>query len=335
MYQTILKLSYISILSVFLLMGFVLPVRAEISNFGVHILHPDELPQAKTFLSDDATEEDWHYVTVPLGLNDIKNIKEWRTFFEHAKELKIIPIIRLASRFDTESGTWKIPTRKDIVDLFAFLREFKWPTDERYVIIFNEVNHAPEWGGELDPAGYAALLQFAADWAHSEGKDYQVLPAAMDLAAPNGGTTMEAFTYLQSMYRANPEVFESIDYWNSHSYPNPEFSSAPTRDAQNSLRGFLHELAWLKDRTGRDFEVFITETGWIHTPLTSRWLSSYYLYALQHVWSDPQVKGVTPFLLKGDPGPFAAFGFIDRNNRPTPQYNAVKQALKEFRESLE
>ena len=70
----------------------------------------------------------------------------------------------------------------------------------------------------------------------------------------------------------------------------------------------------------------------MNTPYTSRWLTQYYLYALQHVWSHPQVKGVTPFLLKGDPGPFSQFGFIDQNNQPTAQYNAVKEAFKRLRE---
>jgi hypothetical protein len=46
-----------------------------------------------------------------------------------------------------------------------------------------------------------------------------------------------------------------------------------------------------------------------------------------HVWSDPRVVAVTPFVLRGDPGPFAEFGFLDKNNQPTRQYRALQQAL--------
>ncbi|KKU18719.1 MAG: hypothetical protein UY13_C0002G0429 [Candidatus Pacebacteria bacterium GW2011_GWB1_47_8] len=329
-YQAKMLKAYISILSALLLILLSpLPVSA-MEGFGVHILHPDELSLAKDFLQDESNQAEWHYVTIPLTLNELTRVSDWQQFFSQARQEQLIPIIRLATRF--ENGAWQIPTRKDITDLFTFLNQFEWPTSERYVIAFNEVNHAPEWGGKLDPVGYSATLEFVTYWAHSENKGYVVLPAAMDLAAGNTATTREAFAYLEQMYDTNPEIFDLIDVWNSHSYPNPGFSSAPTYGAKNSVRGFVHELAWLKQKTGRDFETFITETGWVNTPYTSRWLTQYYLYALQHVWSHPQVKGVTPFLLKGDPGPFSQFGFIDQNNQPTAQYNAVKEAFKRLRE---
>lgn len=323
--------TYISILSALLLI-LLTPLSAQaMEGFGVHILHPDELTEAKKFLTTEHSAEDWHYVTIPLSLNDLGKKSEWRKFFANAKKERVIPIVRLVTRFDAEKNAWQIPTRRDVTGLFEFLDKFEWPTNERYVIAFNEVNHAAEWGGTIDPAGYAQVLEFTANWAHSEHPDYRVLPAAMDLAAPNGSTTREAFSYLGAMYRANPEAFTAVDFWNSHSYPNPGFSSAPTRTAQNSVRGFLHELAWLKQKTGRDYQTFITETGWVNTPQTSRWLTQYYLYSLQHVWNNPQVMGVTPFLLKGDPGPFSEFGFLDRDNRPTAQYDAVKAALEQVK----
>ena len=322
--------TYISILSALLLiMLSPLPVSA-MEGFGVHILQPSEITQAKDFLRDDANQDEWHYVTIPLTLNDLTKISDWQKFFTLAQQEKIIPIIRLATRFENEA--WQIPTRRDITNLFTFLNQFEWPTNDRYVIAFNEVNHAAEWGGSLDPVSYAGTLEFVASWAHSENKGYVVLPAAMDLAANSSVATREAFTYLDQMYQANPAVFDVVDVWNSHSYPNPGFSSAPTYSAKNSVRGFLHELAWLKQRIGRDYETFITETGWVNTPQTSRWLTQYYLYSLQHVWSHPQVKGVTPFLLKGDPGPFSQFGFIDQNNQPTALYTAVKEAFRRFNE---
>ena len=129
------------------------------------------------------------------------------------------------------------------------------------------------------------------------------------------------------MLEANPEIFNAIDIWNSHSYPNPGFSASPTRVGQNSMRGFEVELKYLKQKTNKDYLVFITETGWIVNASTQRYLESYYTYALQHIWSHPQIVAVTPFLLRGDPGPFKAFTFLDEDSQPTVQYRALQRAM--------
>ncbi len=292
---------------------------------GVHLLSPRDLPHAQELLSKG---DDWKFVTVPLTFEDLNHKQEWQQFFYDAREAKFRPIIRLATKF--ENGAWVVPNKRQIVQMFEFLDELEWPNHKLYVIAFNEVNHAPEWGNKINPAEYARILEFTARWAHTNDKEYIVMPAALDLAAPNGTKTMEAFNYLEKMWQYNPQIFDYIDVWNSHSYPNPGFSSSPTRTAKNSIRGFLHELSYLKRKTGRDFDVMITETGWEANRSTTPWLESYYLYALQHVWSHPQVIGVTPFVVKGAPGPFAGFSFFDGDDRPTVQYDALQKALEKM-----
>jgi hypothetical protein len=291
---------------------------------GIHILTPHELDDASALVRTD--DETWQYLTIPVTLNDLDKKQEWQQFFDNAKQKKMIPLVRLASK--AEGAAWTVPTRKDVVDLLEFLDSLEWPTEDRHVIIFNEVNHAKEWGGTIAPEDYTDILRFAADWAHSEKNRYIVLPAAMDLAAPNGKITMEAFNYLNRMHQHDPEIFQVVDAWNSHSYPNPGFSSSPRLTAQNSIRGFEHELRYLKDKTGKDYQVYITETGWVENRQTRRWLESYYTYALQHIWSHPQVVAVTPFVLRGDPGPFSDFTFLDKDNKPTLHYTALRRALE-------
>jgi len=312
----------------FILLSLLMPfsVQAEQGSvLGIHILNPDEISSAKQLVSKESSDE-WHYMTIPLSLDDIKNRDQWQHFFKEAKKQKVIPIVRLVSRF--ENGAWKVPNRKEITDQIAFLSDLEWPTEQKHLIIFNEVNHAPEWGGKIDPKSYAEVLSFTSRWARFEDLNYVVLPAAMDLAAPNGSSTMEAFNYLEQMLAADPEVFDYIDVWNSHSYPNPGFSSSPQGTAKNSLRGFEHELAFVKEKTNKDLKVFITETGWVANNKTTPWLESYYTYALQHIWSDDRIVAVTPFVLRGDPGPFAGFAFLDKNNNPTSQYIALQKALQ-------
>ncbi|MBW7944072.1 hypothetical protein H3C70_01590 [Patescibacteria group bacterium] len=324
-------------LGTFLLMGSLFlalssPVEArENSLYGIHLMNTGELDKAAELLNP-SPNEDWNYVTVPLTLDDLKKVDEWQAFLAKAKEKRLIPIVRLMTRFD--NGAWQVPTKKNIVDLITFLSKLDWPTDQRYIIVFNEVNHAKEWSGKIDPQQYTDSLRFAADWAHSEGKNYKVLPAAMDLAASNGGTTKEAFKYLDEMLAYDPQIFEKVDYWNSHSYPNPAFSSAPTKTGKNTMRGFTHELAYLKQKTGRDFQTFVTETGWEDNYTTRKWLGSYYQYTADHIWSDERVIAVTPFVLQGDPGPFSGFSFIDKNGRPTTQYRAYQDVIKRSLEKV-
>jgi hypothetical protein len=296
------------------------------SVLGIHILAPSEVQTAEELLTTTETQDEWHYVTVPLTLNDLQKKDEWQNFFNYARDHKLIPIVRLTTRF--ENGAWKVPNKKNIADLISFLSVLNWPTDERHVIAFNEVNHAKEWGNSLNPAEYAEVLQFTSNWAKSEGKNYIVLPAAMDLAAPNSGVTMEAFRYLEAMRQSNPRIFDYIDYWNSHSYPNPGFSGSATEKGQKSISGFVTELSYLKEKTGHEFRTFITETGWAENALTKKNLDAYYKYAAEHVWSDPRVIAVTPFVLQGDPGPFSAFTFINRNGQQTKQYQAFQSAMK-------
>jgi len=307
------------------------PVYAqEESVLGIHIMNPSEAPKAKELLRANGLSDQWHYVTIPLPLSDLEKKKDWQAFFDYAQEQKLIPIVRLSTK--AENGAWAIPTRKDIVDLISFLSDLNWPTNEKYIIAFNEVNHAKEWGNTIDPRGYTDTLIFTSNWAKSENKNYQVLPAAMDLAAPNGSQTKEAFTYLDAMFQENDAIFRYVDFWNSHSYPNPGFSSSPKKTGKESLRGYQTELSYIKDKAGLDLKTFITETGWVDTNSNRRWLSSYYMYATQNIWNDARIIGVTPFVLQGAPGPFAEFTFLDAKGKPTQQYLAYQDAIKSLAE---
>jgi hypothetical protein len=301
---------------------FFVPQISAAQVLGIHILHPAEIPEAADLIKTADNADAWSYVTIPLSLADLEKESEWQEAFIQASELKINPIVRLTTRFNSDQNAWEIPTRADILALFDFLRELPWPHEKKYLIVFNEPNHQTEWGGTIDPTAYASTLEFVTDWAHTENMAYQILPAAMDLAAPNGSATMEALTFLNKMYETNPEVFQKIDYWNSHSYPNPAFSAPATKTGQNSLHGFEHELKWLAQKTERELKVFITETGWEENATTRNKLAGYYATANKDIWSDESVVAVTPFVFKGDPGPFSKFSMIDKDGSTTRQYAA-------------
>lgn len=302
---------------------------ASVDSIGIHILHPQEINQVRQLFSEQNVKKDTAvYVTIPYALSDTQQTDRWQAFFTQAKELNIIPLVRLTTEY--KYSVWQTPTRKDVVQLLENLDAFTWPQTERHIIVFNEVNHAKEWGGSVAPSEYASILAFTANWAHTQANSYVVLPAALDLAAPQSEVSWDAYAYWQAVYRDDAEVFSLIDAWNSHSYPNPAFSSAPSKTGRTSLRGYIQELSWLKQWRETDLPVYITETGWEVNRATSRYLSQYYLYALQHIWSDERIVAVTPFVLKGEPGPFANFSFLTADDKPTVQYMALQTALRKL-----
>lgn len=296
--------------------------RGEI--LGIHILSPAEIGKADALLENGDDKD--KFVTVPITVADAAKPDEWQRFLDESHRLKIRPILRFATVF--ENGNWKIPTHTEIVRLTAMLTSLEWRRPELTVILFNEPNQAKEWGGTIDPPGFERLSSFAAQWLATEPKDYTILPAAMDLAADGNNGTMEAFGYWRAVLAQNPQFFDQFEGWNSHSYPNPGFSSSPTRTDQRSLRGYTYELEFIKSYTTKTFPVYITETGWNQNVLTDKKLRTYFEQAYETIWAkDPRIVAVTPFLLQGAPGTFAPFSFLDKDGKPTIAYDIYKNIL--------
>lgn len=299
---------------------FSLPVHGEDIPLGVHILEPGELEYVLPYRGESSK----FYVTVPMVITD-RRTDIWQRFFETAFKAGITPLVRWVTLY--KNGSWQVPTRREIVEASSFLTALNWP-GERTVILFNEPNHALEWGGKVDPEGYAETAAFAASWLKTEKVSYTVLPAGLDAAAPNNGTMIDSLRYMERMYRARPELFDLIDGWTSHSYPNPGFSASASRVGKNSLRGYENELSTLKRLTGKQYLVYITETGWKQSKAVNRLLPGYYQYAVKHIWNDERIKAVTVFLLRGFKGPFEDFSLLDSDHKPTAQMQALMKAAK-------
>lgn len=338
------------LISFLLLVIFSQPVAAA-SKMGMHVLDPQEMEKVVKLYQDVRTNStqaengshaqadltdgavDPIYVTVPFGYADINRLEQWNQAFRLAGENNIIPLVRLSTQFNAQDNSWEIPNRYQLMKLMAALNQLDWPQGERHVILFNEPNHSPEWGGTFDVESLAQALTFTADWLHTEPANYVVLPPAMDLAAANTADTREAMGYWRQLLAVEPTLLDHFDAWNSHSYPNPGFMASPYRTQQNSLRGYEHELAFLNQYSDKKWPVYITETGWL-ARFSQRTLSSYYRYAVNNVWNDEQVVAVTPFLLSGAPGPFAEFSFLDAEGNPTPNWDALASVLQEFKQDL-
>ena len=194
------------------------------------------------------------------------------------------------------------------------------------MIAFNEPNHAPEWGGKVDPANYGASLTFLVDWFATEPKQYLVLPAALDAAAGNSPATMALNLFLERLISEFPETIDKLAGWNSHAYPNPGFAGNPTDSHKMSVRSYQYELDEIKKRTGKDLPAYITETGWDQNKVKIKLIPQYFQFAYQKIWQpDDRVMAITPFLFNAQTMPFSAFSLLDTNEKPTLVYEMIKK----------
>ena len=296
------------------------PFSVTNNRVGVHVLSPDELESAAKLVNND-NQGAWGYVTVPIQASD-RDREKWTKFMTKATELKIIPIIRVATIVDDVH--WLKPNDNDLIDFANFLNDLPWPTQNRYVVIFNEVNRADEFGGSVSPEAYADILTNAIDIFKRRSERFFILPSALDNAAPNGGQFMRWDSYLTRMHARQPEIFNQIDGWNSHAYGNPGFSASPALSGATKADSFKSDLIFLRRFTQKKLPVFITEAGWSRQRLDDRTIAIFYNHAFYNAWADKAVVAVTPFLLFAGTEPFIQFSLLTKESRPTLAYQAIQ-----------
>lgn len=299
------------------------PKSVPNNKFGVHILFPDEIYDAQKLINSQGG--DWGYVTIPIQSSD-KDLVKWQKFMDEAKILHIIPIIRLSTTGDYfNTSVWEKPKLSNIVDFANFLNSLNWPTKNRYVVIYNEVNRGNEWGGSPDPFEYAQILDFAVDTFKSKNPDFFVISAGLDNAAPNiFGQYMNELDFMKAMSYEVPDIFGRIDGLGSHSYPNPGFSQS----SQGwGVYSFQREKNLAKNLGEKNLPIFITETGWDSTKVDQNVIASYYKDAFESAWSDETIIAVTPFLLEAGAPPFSSFSLI-KDGQESPEFRGIAQIPK-------
>lgn len=302
------------------------PLDVSNNRVGIHILFPEEIDQASSLINTNGG--DWGYVTIPIQVGD-KNILKWQAFMDRAKTLHVIPIIRLATEGDYfNTKVWRKPTGEDVLDFANFLNSLTWPTKNKYVIVFNEVNRGDEWGGSPNPSEYANILEYAGVVFKNNDSDFFIISAGLDNAAPTTlGMYMNSISFVDQMFAFSKTVFTNVDGIASHPYPNPGFRQPPSLSGKQGTASFLFEKEYIKQISGKDLPIFITETGWNTDVVTQEKAATYYQEAFTAIWNNPSVVAVTPFLLRAEMGPFQGFSFI-RQNLETPVFQAVKNLSK-------
>lgn len=311
------------------------PLTVPNNRIGIHILSEQDIEDAAALVN--SAGGDWGYTTIVIRDNE-RDLKRWRSFFISLKKNHLIPLVRIATH--PEKDSWAKPDEKSAYEWAKFLNKLPWPTENRYIIVYNEPNHAKEWGDKLDPESYAQVLNNTITIFKENNENFFILPAGLDLAAPNGTETMNASSFMLAMNREVPGIFTKIDGWTSHSYPNPGFSASPSNSGKNSIRGFEWEINFLQNKLGveKKLPIFITETGWARSNrLTPEVAAQYYKIAFTEIWNNPQIVAITPFLLRYDDSLFSRFAFMipkveaasnETNTSVYPQYETLQQITK-------
>lgn len=273
---------------------------------------------------------DWGYVLIPFNVKDT-DYDKWERVFEQLRNKHLIPVIQL---WDIDTDEYEEQT----MAAAKFLNSFIWPIQERYVSAYNEMNSASFWYGYVDAKEYARILDFTIDFFKSVNSNFFMLNGAFNTSAPTDADHLDALAYMYEMDQEVDGIFDKLDGWASHSYPQPNFTGSPYAEGRWSIRAYADELEYLEDilEVEKELPVFITETGWAHAEgntynpvyLNAEQVAENFEIAFEEVWlQDGRVRAVMPFTIKYD-APFDHFSWINPDNVAYKQYDVVKAIPK-------
>ncbi len=309
------------------------PLSVPNNKYGIHIISAttDEASAAASLVN---TNGDWGYVTVLIESKD-RNEGKWQEFFNELRRRHLIPLVRIATKPSGNSGIWERPYEGEEIAWANFLDKLNWPVKNRYVIIYNEPNHAAEWGGSVDPEGFAIITGRTIDALRAKNEDFYILNSGFDASTPNEPPKyMDQEEFMKRMEAAVPGIFNKFDGWISHSYPNPAFKGKPTDYGRGTIRNWEWEQQILnKLGVGKVLPIFITETGWKHsngvkydaTYPGPEVVAEYYKQAFATAWANTRIVAVTPFLLNYQDPPFDQFSF-----KISPKSQVAEDAQKDY-----
>lgn len=286
------------------------PRPLDYSKLGVHFLLDDGYKRWPTeiwpshFEAAAQVASPGGFALQVISADDLEP-ERWQIFMDLCAQHNLIPIFRLATTYDPEQGFWQAPQLDEdgsyriwAQEYAHFLNTVQWPTPQKHVILLNEPNNGREWGGRPDPQAYAHFVSDVVPILRQEVENIVIANAAFDLYAPNTGENpfpgtdlffMDANSFMDDLYRINPNIFTLFDIWNSHAYPI-NFSAAPHEQAyqfdwmaeaqqdtslippddikNRGINGYEWEL-WKLARFGiESLPVMISETGWRHAEST-------------------------------------------------------------------
>lgn len=180
--------------------------------------------------------------------------------------------VRIIARLD-QTPEWARPPGTDPHhpptdhnDFGDFVFEFVSRYEGRisFIQIWNEPNLAQEWGGSIDPAGYASLLEIAATRAREANPDIVILSAPMAMTTENSPRAVDEFSYWQALYDLDIGQWFDIMSANVYGLSDP-YHAEPDPGVLNTRRvELLRDLAVRNNDA--DKAIWFNEYGWNASP---------------------------------------------------------------------
>ena len=309
------------------------------NKFGMYVQNSgDQIAAAAGLVNSSGG--DWGYVLLTMNLND-RGSGTWQSLFDAAAQHHVIPIIQLFN-----AGTCN-PDEMDFGGLAEMLNGLSWPAKHRYISIFNEVNAGDYWCGNASGESYAKALDKAIREFKDKSSDFFIMPAAFNSSARTGAVSNEKAKYigedlfLSQMNQAVPGIFNRIDGWATHAYPQPNFSGA-IYGGRDSILNYSWEMGIVRSLGGPSLPIFITETGWLHKEgqescgqysqagllsegvVAARYRSAYVDYWLR----DARGVAVAPFIWASNDPCAAGFAWQKPDGSLYPQGDVIKALPK-------
>jgi hypothetical protein len=228
---------------------------------------------------------DWGYITITLVDQDRYDHSRLQRILDQCAHRHLTPIIRVATRFDTITESWSRPEWNDPYQWRELFSALRWPTTLKYIVVGNEPNLGREWGGEVDPAGYARYLEKWLD-VFADESSFRIFNGALDASNDTSmPDRMDEFEFIDAMREAAPGLVDRLHGWASNPYhfwwgTEPRFT----------YKAYEVELDYL----GRDMPVIVMEFHAFEID-EPQMVAEYYAEAYDYWLADPRIMAITPF----------------------------------------
>ncbi len=236
----------------------------------------------------------WGYATILLTREDRDSMLaayDLQQLLDRCFEARLQPIVRVATRFDEETGIWDRPTDDEPGRWRWLFEQVRWPNRLVWVIPANEPNLGREWGGQVDVASYARYLELFT-YTFSRNDRFRVVNAPLNLSNPHQPPEMQdAFEFLAEHMAMSPGVFERLPAWATNSYRVDGIGEG----LRFTHRGYEAEL----ETIGREMPVIVAESGLLNRHDEAE-VARFFVQAYEDWQADRRVIAATPLFWDPD-----------------------------------
>ena len=180
--------------------------------------------------------------------------------------LRVIARIDLAPQWARPAGSTHTAPPSNYDDFAGFIADFvtRYQGRVQFIQVWNEPNLAAEWGGSIDPDGYAELLRVAAAAARRVDPNVVILSAPLAMTTENSERAMDDLSYWRALYDAGASSSFDIMSANAYGLSQP-YDANPDPETLNVRRVELLRDIAVEHGDGHK-PIWLNEYGWNASP---------------------------------------------------------------------